>query len=353
MAGNAVGIVPQALRPRDTIAFISPSSRLNRIFPVRVYRAKDALEKLGFRVKIFFDERPTRTFHEAVLERCSEIHNAFLDPEVKAIICTIGGLSANELLPHLDYDLVRANPKIFCGYSDITLLHHAFFTQAGLQTFYGPAAITQLGEFPKPLDFTMNHFQGVLQNPGKPIGALPRSIEWTEEFCDWGGDEEAVRPRTLQPSKGWQWLRQGKATGRLMGGCLPSMLQLAGSKYFPSYRGCILFLENPEGEVSNGPLPFEFTRSLMADIVNLGILGEVTGLVIGRPYKYGDEAKLEEFRQMVLDQCHGTDFPILFNVDIGHTDPLLTIPINAMASLDSEMDEFAILEAGVAERSGK
>ena len=195
MAKN--NIVPQALQLRDTIAFISPSSRLNRIFPIRVYRAKDALEKLGFRVKVFFDDRSTKTFGETVTQRCSEIHNAFLDPDVKAIICTIGGLSANELLPHLDYKLIRANPKIFCGYSDITVLHHAFFTQAGLQTFYGPAAITQLGEFPKPFEFTLSHFKNVLQTPGKPIGALPRSIEWTEEFRDWGNGDEAIRPRKL------------------------------------------------------------------------------------------------------------------------------------------------------------
>jgi muramoyltetrapeptide carboxypeptidase LdcA involved in peptidoglycan recycling len=197
MAQAHVGVVPQALRPRDTIAFVSPSGRLNRIFPNRIYRARDALEKLGYRVKIFFDERPTKTFHEAVLLRCSEIHSAFADPEVRVIICTIGGLSANELLPHLDYRLIKANPKIFCGYSDITLLHHAFFTQAGLQTFYGPAAMTQFGEFPRPLEFTLIHFFKVLQTVGKPIGALPRSIEWTEEFRDWGNGDEATRPRTL------------------------------------------------------------------------------------------------------------------------------------------------------------
>jgi muramoyltetrapeptide carboxypeptidase LdcA involved in peptidoglycan recycling len=140
---------------------------------------------------------PSSTFHETVLLRCHEIHSAFRDPEVKAIICTIGGLSANELLPHLDYDLIKANPKIFCGYSDITLLHHAIFTQTGLQTFYGPAAITQFGEYPKPLNFTLSHFLKVLQGVEKPIGALPRSIEWTEEFLDWGKEEDELRARHL------------------------------------------------------------------------------------------------------------------------------------------------------------
>jgi muramoyltetrapeptide carboxypeptidase LdcA involved in peptidoglycan recycling len=193
---NAVGILPQALKAQDTIAFISPSARLNRVFPARTYRAEEAFEKLGFRVKIFFSDASPLTFRETVLLRCREIHNAFRDPEVKAIICTIGGFSANELLPHLDYDLIKANPKIFCGYSDITLLHQAIFTQTGLHTFYGPAAMTQFGEFPKPLDFTVSHFRKVLQNEA-PVGPLPRSNEWTEEFLDWSKGDDAVRCREM------------------------------------------------------------------------------------------------------------------------------------------------------------
>ncbi|OBT95290.1 hypothetical protein VE01_06597 [Pseudogymnoascus verrucosus] len=345
---NAIRLLPQALEPRDIIAFISPSSRLNHVFPSRVSRAQTFLESLGYRIKIFFSDPMPLTFHETVLHRCNEIHSAFRDPEVKAIICTIGGPSANELLPHLDYDLIKKNPKIFCGYSDITLLHHAIFTQTGLQTFYGPAAITQFGEFPKPLDFTLNHFFKVLQSVGEPVGVLPRSIEWTEEFRDWGNGDDELRPRHMTPSTGWEWLRPGQATGRLFGGCLPSILQLAGTKYFPSYQGRILILENPEGETPNGPLPYEQTRSLMADLVNLGIFKQISGLVVGRPFKYDEEQK-KGFKQMILDQCHGTDFPILFNVDIGHTDPILTIPLNALASLDSTRNKFAVLEAAVVE----
>jgi muramoyltetrapeptide carboxypeptidase len=126
-------------------------------------------------------------------------------------------------------------------------------------------------------------------------------------------------------------------------------LQLAGTKYFPSYDGRILILETPEGESPSGPLPYEQTRSLVADLVNLGVFNVISGLVIGRPYKYNEQQE-KEFKQMILDQCHGTNFPILYNVDLGHTDPILTIPLNAMASLDSEKDEFAILEAAVVKR---
>jgi len=153
---------------------------------------------------------------------------------------------------------------------------------------------------------------------------------------------------TRLSSPSWHWLRPGKATGRLMGGCLPSLLQLAGTKYFPSYHNTILILENPEGEIFNGPFPYEKTRSAFADLANMGMFEQISGLVIGRPYKYDDGQKVE-LKKMVLDQCRGTEFPILFDVDIGHTDPILTIPLNALARLDSEGDEFAVLEAGVVE----
>lgn len=125
-------------------------------------------------------------------------------------------------------------------------------------------------------------------------------------------------------------------------------MQLAGTKYFPSYHDRILILETPEGDSVNSTLPYEQARSLIADFVNLRVFEVIAGLVIGRPFKY-DERQKKASMQMVLDRCYGTNFPILFSVDIGHTDPILTIPLNAMASLDSAKDEFAILDAAVVE----
>ena len=339
--------IPFALRQGDTIAVISPSARLNSIFPDRVSRAQSALETLGFHVKIIFNESQPAKFPAAVQQRCSEIHDAFADSSVRAIICTIGGISANELLLHLDYELIRANPKIFCGFSDITLLHHAIFTQAGLRTFYSPMAITQLGEYPVPLKFTLDHFLHVLQgSAGKPVGTVPRSEEWTQEFLDWGKGLDTTRARKMEPNKGWKWLRSGKAEGRIFGGCLSSILQLAGTKFWPSYDGKILLLELPDWAAPNEGMPLEQARSFVADLVNVGVIGMIKGLVVGRPFHY-DEKTWIKWEEVLLEQCNGTDFPILSGVDVGHTDPMLTIPMDAMVLLDGERDEFAIIEAAV------
>jgi muramoyltetrapeptide carboxypeptidase LdcA involved in peptidoglycan recycling len=109
---------------------------------------------------------------------------------------------------------------------------------------------------------------------------------------------------------------------------------------------CLLFLETPEGDGPESPFGLDFARSSMADLRNLGILQDVVGLVVGRPFRYTDSMR-EEYEKTTLDLCYGTDYPILCNVDIGHTDPILTLPLDAMVSLDSEKDSFEILEPGV------
>ena len=114
-------IIPKALQKGDTIAFVSRSARVNQILPTPIERGKSYLEHLGYHIQIIFNTSETKTFRDLVLQRCEEIHEAFKDPDfkdpdIKAIICTVGGPTANELLPHLDYVLIKSNPKIFCGY---------------------------------------------------------------------------------------------------------------------------------------------------------------------------------------------------------------------------------------------
>jgi len=136
-------IIPSALKKGDKIAFVSPSARLNDNFPASVTRATSHFEALGFKVKTIFTSPLSSDFREATLQRCDELHAAFSDPDVKYVLCSLGGSICNELVRFLDYDLIKKNPKISCGCSDISLLHYALYTQCGLETFYGPAAISE------------------------------------------------------------------------------------------------------------------------------------------------------------------------------------------------------------------
>ncbi|TVY47320.1 putative carboxypeptidase [Lachnellula occidentalis] len=236
-------IIPSALSRGDTIAFVSPSERLNDIFPSAINRAESYFEARGFKVKIFDTKLLSTDFRRATLQRCEELHSAFTDPEVKCVLCTAGGTTCNELVRFLDYDLIKKHPKIFCGFSDITLLHYALYTQCGLRTFYGPTALDEFGEFPSPDPFAADHFFKVLTGEG--VGAVPRSLKWTQEPLDFylSGDS-STKERTTGTTPPWRWLRGGEASGPIIGGCLSVMMRVKGTKFWPSHKGKILLLEN-------------------------------------------------------------------------------------------------------------
>ncbi|GAB7353353.1 hypothetical protein MBLNU459_g3838t1 [Dothideomycetes sp. NU459] len=269
------GITPRALRKNDTIALISPFGRLNAYFSYTLSRGQAHLHSLGYNTKVIFNPSPADiSNHEMILHRCKEVHQAFADPDVNAILCTAGGASANELLPHLDYELIRAHPKIFCGYSDITILHYALFAQCNLRTFYGPVAIFEFGEFSNTdemLEFTTRHFEHVLcDSADKDVGPLPRSPRWSSKIPPKGKDDnDAVErwSRELQPSPPWQWLRPGKATGRILGGCLSVIGQAKGTRFWPDHGGRILMIETSIGqEDPSEPYSMERVRTLMTDL---------------------------------------------------------------------------------------
>lgn len=337
---------PNRLKKGDTITIIAPSSGLAKLAPHRINNAKKALEKIGFRVKLF----PTLSKNVngsagTAQERVSDIHAAFKDPAIKAIICAIGGDSSKELIEAIDYNLIRQNPKIFCGYSDISVLHYAFFNRAKLVTFYGPAAMTQFAEFPKPLEYTSNYFKKATMEL-KPIGKIIPSDSWTDETLDWFKKEDLKRPRKLRKNKGFIWLKNGKARGKIIGGCLTSFIKLRKTDFYPKYTNRILFIETPEGEDFTKGEPLGIVESLIKTLKEDGVFDKIKGLIVGRGFGYTDEER-EKFKDMIIKHTKDYKFPVLFNADIGHSDPIITIPLGVKVTLDSEKNLFSIDESGV------
>ncbi|PYH89271.1 peptidase S66, LD-carboxypeptidase A [Aspergillus ellipticus CBS 707.79] len=347
-------IIPKALRKGDTIAFISPSARLNHILPAALARGKAALESLGFNIKIIYSTLPdSASFSDSIQVRTEEVHSAFRDPSVAAIICTIGGAHCGELLPFLDYDLIRANPKIFVGYSDTTFLHYAITSRTGLRTFYGPSILTDWSDFPSPMQFTVDHFLHVVStSETTPVGPLPRSTTYTLSHADFllTGDSSTT-PRDLLPAPSWRWIQPGSATGPLYGGVVSCVVRLQGTPYAPkSWKNRIMFLETSMNDDMQQPYSLERFRSSLMDLALAGVFNDIAGLVVGRGYKY-DTKMQDELAELLLgvfgSMVRRTDLPILMNVDFGHTSPFLTLPIGASARLDSGRDEFVVLEEGV------
>ena len=338
-------IKPKRLEKGDTVAIIAPSSGLAKLFPHRIERAKKALEQLGFHVKLFstiskFDNGKAGT----VSDRVENIHEAFSDKNIKAILCAIGGLSANELLRDLDYDLIKRNPKIFCGYSDITLLHCAFQKKSNLVTFYGPCAMTQFGDSPEPLKYTVDYFLKAITSD-KSIGEISSSEKWTDEVLDWGTKEDLKRPRKLLPNQGHIWLKDGKAGGKIIGGCLYSLLQIKGTEYNLDYDDKILFIEVPEGEDFTKGTPLAYVDSQLMDLRNAGLFDKIKGLIVGKSFGYTEDEQ-SQFMELVKKHTKEYNFPVLFNTNIGHADPIITIPLGVKANLDSHSNLFSIDESG-------
>ncbi|KAK1772125.1 peptidase u61 ld-carboxypeptidase a, partial [Phialemonium atrogriseum] len=344
-------VLPRALPEAGTIAFLSPSERLNDSFPAPLSRSKAALEKLGFRVKIFWTPEPSRpaTISQSIANRIAELRAAFADPEVDAIICTFGGTTATELLPPLLSDanlthVLRANPKIFVGYSDITTLHWALAARTGLRTFYGPTAIPELGTAPSPLPFSVQNLLRAITDAGRtPLGPLPRSATYAPDLPAYlqGGDAASVSPQVLAPSPGWKWLRGGSGVGPLFGGCLSVVVRLQGVRGMaPDWRGKIMFLETSmaEGASGRGFVPHKL-RQAIADLAASGVFDEINGLVFGRFFGYDNDERRDEVERVVREALAiGEDgivwgktkkFPVLLHADFGHTSPMLTLPMGA------------------------
>ncbi|MBN1275310.1 LD-carboxypeptidase [Candidatus Woesearchaeota archaeon] len=339
-------VYPERLVKGDTIAFVSPSGALGALCPHRLEQAKAFLEKQGFHVEEYLTTRAKRGFSTGTpQERVADLHAAFKDERVKGIVCTIGGLAANELLPLIDYDLIKANPKIFCGYSDITHLHSAFLRKAGLVTFYGPSAMNQFGEFPEPLSYTWEHFKKATMSVG-PVGRVLPSDEWTDEILDWFTKADQARPRKLRKNEGFSWFGSGKAKAPIVGGCLNSLHKLKGTPFAPEYDGRIVFFETSEGEDFRRGVPLGVVDSQLVDLVNAGVFKKVKGVIVGRPFGYGSEEH-EQFIDVVKKRLAPLDIPLLMNFNIGHCDPIMSIPLGTVVSMDADNKELLFVEPGV------
>lgn len=334
---------PPLLKQGDTIGIISPSLGLYPFVPHRLNRAIECIESLGFHIKLGKTTKTSNGYVSGTIEdRVDDIHKMFLDNEVKAIITTIGGNHCNQLLKHINYSLIRRNPKIFIGFSDITVLHYAFLSQANLKTFYGPQVMTQFGENPELQEYTLQYFKNVLfKKNRKQVLFIKPSDTWTDEFLDWTTKEDQVRPRKYYKNNGYRWLREGKSEGKLLGGCLQSINHLQGTKYWVDPKNSIFFLDIPEGHDFGKGMSLADIDSYFADLDNLDVFSSINALIIGRPIGYSLD-DLKQFESIIMKYTSRFSYPIVCNVNIGHTDPIATFPYTSFTKINSEKNHIII-----------
>ena len=334
-------IRPPRLRLGDTVGIVSPSWGGVGAYPHRVERGVKHLESLGFTVKIAPHALNQRGFvSDTVENRVSDLHEMFADPSVRAIVAAIGGNHSCHLLPRLDFDLIRAHPTILMGFSDITVLNVAIWAKTGLVTFNGPALLTDFAEHPRMLEYTERSFLNTLGQPG-PVGVIEPSRCWTEEFLDWSQKKDLERARHLEPAEGPVWLRKGFAEGPLIGGCIESLGHLRGTTFWPDFGDAILFLETSEAK----PTP-ETVDAMLMDYQNMGVLDQISGLLFGRPMRYSPSEK-QDLHQVLLDRTSAYEFPIVAELDFGHTAPQFVLPVGCRARVDTTKESIEVLEGGV------
>jgi muramoyltetrapeptide carboxypeptidase len=336
-------VVPARVTAGDTVAIVSPAAGAVGAHPHRAERARRYLEDLGLEVRFMPSSRSTDGWVSAsARDRADDIHAAFADPAVSVILAGIGGNHSNQLVPLLDWELIRANPKILQGYSDISVLHWALARNAGLRTLYGPALIPELGEWPGPLGYTAASLEAAWFGHMPPTLAPAR--EWTEERIEWGGeDRDAPRARTMTPSDGRHWLRGGTASGWLFGGCLETICwHLKGSASWLDLEGAVILLETSE----EAPSPAH-VDAYLTDLEQIGMFERAAALLVGRPAGY-TPAEVAALERVLVEHTDAAGIPVLSNVDCGHTDPMLTLPFGAWVELDSERDRVECTEPATA-----
>ncbi len=317
-------IIPALLTEGDEIRIIAPSRGTKIIGQDTRKIAQQRLEQMGFKVTFAqnaVDENWDMTGSTTIAKRVSDIHDAFLDHNVKAIFTIIGGANSNQLLPYLDYELIKNNPKFFCGFSDITALLNAIYAKTGLITFSGPH-FSSLG-MKKGCEYTLENLQIMLT--GSRNNKLHSSKEWSDDL--WFLDQEN---RTFIKNDGYWIVNKGQAKGTLIGGNLGTFNLLLGSPYRPAFsENTILFIEDTEGSDI-----LDFERNLQA-LLYQPDFKNVKGLLIGR-FQKGSKVSREQLEFIIKNKVELANMPIIANIDFGHSTPLLTLPVGGNAIIDNE-----------------
>ncbi|HLR14768.1 MAG TPA: S66 peptidase family protein [Bacillota bacterium] len=340
-------IKPQALQKGDCVATVSTSfggagdpdmrwrydqgvQRLEEVFGLHVVPMPHSLKGSSY-------------LYEHPEKRAEDLMTAFKDPTIKGIITNIGGEESIRLLPYIDFDVIRENPKIVTGYSDTTITHLCCW-KAGLSSFYGLSLLVDLAENVAIDPYTIDMVERLMFQT-KPIGEILPPTEWTSEFLPWEISNKYTR-RQMQPNHPYELLSgSGVVEGHLLGGCMAVLEFAKSTSIWPKeedWEGCILFFETSEDK----PTPKEVTYWLR-NYGAQGILHKARGMLFAKP---ADETYYEEYKtciSTVLREYGIENMPVLYNVSIGHTEPKAIIPYGAKARIDCEKVALSIDDCAV------
>ena len=340
-------IKPKRLQPGDQVATVSPSwggagdPELRWRYDQGIKRVEDVF---GLQVIPMPNSMMGSEYlYQNPQSRAEDLMTAFKDKNIKGIIANIGGEDSIRLLPYIDFSVIRDNPKIFMGYSDVTI-SHLFCHKAGLSSFYGPAILTDFAENVEMNPYTIEMINRTLFS-NEVIGSIQPSNEWTSERLEWI-EMNKYQKRIMNENKGYELLQgKGIVQGHLIGGNIEVLEFVKGTVLWPDeeyWENTILFFETSEDK----PNP-DNIKYWLRNYAIQGILQKAKGLIFGKPQdeKYYNEYKVEIER--VMKEFKLEQLPILYNLNFGHTEPKFILPYGALAEINCEEQTFTILESGV------
>lgn len=328
-------IKPEKLKKGDKIAIVSLSwgglGDENLIH--KYYIAKERLENdFGLEVVAMPNALMGSEFvynHPEL--RAKDLMDAFEDESIKGIFCAIGGDDSIRLLPYIDYDVIKNNPKIFMGYSDTTVSHF-MMNKAGLVSYYGPSIMCEFGEYVKMFDYTSDAVKNILFADTENYEVKSSDI-WSNDSVPWEEENINIQKKILPEEHHYEVLSgKGIVEGKLIGGCIDVFPMIIGTDIWPNpqeWKDKILLIETSEDK----PAP-QYLLYCLRNLGAQGILNNIKGIVVGKPQ---DEKYYEEYKNIylkVLKEFHCENLPILYNVNIGHAYPIGILPLGIEYEID-------------------
>ncbi|MGE7909229.1 S66 family peptidase [Lysinibacillus xylanilyticus] len=267
-------------------------------------------------------------------ERAEELNELLRDPNVHIIMSTIGGTNSNSILPYIDYEAFRSNPKIVVGYSDATAILLALYAKTGITTYYGPALVPSFGEFEPLVNDTYRFFENYFFKSQESPYELPMPTYWSDEPVNWL--EKTVEKKLYKNE--WVTVQEGVAEGRLIGGNVNAMYGFIGTSYFPKINiGDILLIEDCAKNTA-------IIEKNFAMLKLHGVFEKIGGIILGKHECYDDLETGRKPYEVLLEQLDGIDIPILAEFDICHTHPMHPIAIGKQVRLDATAQKVYCIE---------
>ncbi len=315
-------IYPPKLKKRDEIRVIAPSRSLTLVSKETKKIAIDRLENLGLKVTFGKNCKESDVFKSSSIKsRIEDLHEAFADKNVKMVLTVIGGFNSNQLLDQINFNLIKRNPKIFCGFSDITILLNSIFVKTGLVTYHGPH-FSAFG-MKKGFSYSEKYFIKGVMEENKTLPVKP-SKQWSDDR--WYNDQ---KKRKFIKNSGYKMIQKGSCAGRIIGGNLCTLNLLQGTEFMPFLKDTVLFIE--DDDLAAEYFPEEFDRNLQSLLQQLGA-NTIRGIVFGR-FQKKSNMTMEKLKKIVQTKNKLKGLPIIANADFGHTTPQFTFPIGGIAKM--------------------